>query len=379
MMRRSRYSPVVPDQRSGELRAWQRRLELEEAGSWRQRLRIRRLRVGRAISVLRRGWRETAAAGQVVKQRDQVSLTRQFLEQWWYSVRYGLAPRDYYEYRLHAPGNRRRVGLYVRQEHIVALLRPLTPGPEIWDKGEFVRDCVRNGLPTIPVLAEWRDGRLVVLVDEWPREVYSKPATGYCGIGVRAWKDARKELERFLATQGDAVVQPRVFNHPDLAGLSNGSLCTIRFNGCRTPAGGVELLLPALRMPVGESAVDNFHQGNLVAPVDLETGCVGLAVRRDGDGVVWPVERHPDTGQRIEGTLLPWIDQAVDLCRRAHEVFSDRPLVGWDVAISADGPLLVEGNHIFGSDVPQVAHDRPLGETVFLESILHHLETAVRN
>ena len=362
------------ERRSGELHAWRRRLELEEAGSWRKRLRIRRLAMGRGISALRRVARAIASSGRVVRERDKVSLTRQFLGQWWCLVRHGLVPRDYYQYRLHAPDNRGRAGLYLRQEHLFALLRPLAPGPDFWDKGEFFRDCRARGLKTIPLLAEWRDRRLVVCSDEWPREVYSKPAMGCCGIGVRAWKDARAELERFLAGQADTVVQPRIFNHPELAGLSSGSLCTLRLNGCRTPAGEVELLLPALRMPVGGSVVDNFAQGNLVAPVDLDRGSLGPAVRLDRDGVVCPVPRHPQSGQAIEGRPVPMLAEAVDLFRRAHAAFPDSPLVGWDVAITADGPLLVEGNYIFSSDVPQVAHNRPLGETVFVESLLHHLE-----
>jgi hypothetical protein len=45
---------------------------------------------------------------------------------------------------------------------------------------------------------------------------------------------------------------------------------------------------------------------------------------------------HPDTGVRFEGHAVPFYEEAVALCRRF--------LIGWDVAITPRGPLILEPN-----------------------------------
>ena len=138
------------------------------------------------------------------------------------------------------------------------------------------------------------------------------------------------------------------------------------------PDGAIELLLPTFRMPQGASVVDNFQRGNLVAPVCLQTGCLGIARSRDAHGVISTVDVHPDSGERIEGTPVPFFSEALVVCRRAHQLIGRAPLIGWDVAITANGPILVEGNHMFGTEVSQVAHGSPLAQPAYVTSARHH-------
>ena len=54
---------------------------------------------------------------------------------------------------------------------------------------------------------------------------------------------------------------------------------------------------------------------------------------------------HPDTGVRFEGHAVPFYEEAVALCRRAHlALVPDLFLIGWDVAITPRGPLILEPN-----------------------------------
>ena len=359
---------------------FRRPLAALEKSSLRDRL-LRRIKWG--LGAPYRVLVSSREARAVVRRRDRVSILRQLLESCWVVARYEFEPRDYYQYRLYDPQNWARRGQYITQRQNLRLLRGvLGLGALFWDKRDFSRDCEAQGLPAIPLLAEWRDGRLVSFVEDWPDEFYSKPALGYHGFGVRAWKngsEVRSELERFIVDHGGgegAVIQPRVLNHPDLSGLSNGSLCTLRITGCKMPDGEIEFLLPTFRMPVGDSSVDNFGQGNLVAPVDVKTGRLGMGRRRDEEGVIWSVESHPDTGQSVVGARVPFFEEALALCRRAHQAFPDPPMLGWDVALSKEGPLLVEGNYLFGSEAPQIAHDSPLGEPRYITCMSSLLEGA---
>lgn len=58
-------------------------------------------------------------------------------------------------------------------------------------------------------------------------------------------------------------------------------------------------------------------------------------------------ERHPVTGTEITGFQIPLFDQALELCRTAsRRVEAHLKYIGWDVAITPDGPVLVEGNNL---------------------------------
>lgn len=324
--------------------------------------------------------RSVARAGRTIRARDHVSLTRQFLDQVWWYARHDFQPKDYYQFRLYDPIHRTRPGQYINQRQNGRMLsRMLDPDALLWDKRAFARACADHGLPTIPLLAEWRDGSLESFVDDWPDELYSKPARSKYGGGVdvRAWKGGRAvvpELTRFLEEhigERGAVVQPCITNHEDLVPYSNGRLSTMRLTGCHMPDGTVELLLPTLRMPVGSATLDNFGQGNLVAPIDPKTGRLGTGLSRDRDGVVSSVETHPDSGAVIAEGCVPFFEEACALCRRAHHAFPFPRMVGWDVAITREGPVLVEGNYLFGTEASQVAHGAPLGQPCYLACAAH--------
>jgi hypothetical protein len=127
--------------------------------------------------------------------------------------------------------------------------------------------------------------------------------------------------------------------------------------------GGVRLLSASLRIPVGENDADNFlhgASGNLVAGIDAGTGrllrTLGSA-RRDWPQIV-EVERHPDTGAAISGFQLPYWTELVELISRGQRAFAGLRTIGWDVGITDEGPVLVEGNGAYDTDLLQVTHDR---------------------
>mgnify|MGYP000795309594 FL=1 len=56
------------------------------------------------------------------------------------------------------------------------------------------------------------------------------------------------------------------------------------------------------------------------------------------------------------GFQIPLFDQALELCRTAsRRVEAHLKYIGWDVAITPDGPVLVEGNNLPGYDMCQNA------------------------
>src|SRR5207237_461121 len=91
--------------------------------------------------------------------------------------------------------------------------------------------------------------------------------------------------------------------------------------------------------------------------VELETGELGSASNLGANARLGWLDRHPDSGSAITGTRLPMWDEVRSFAVRAHKAFGDRILVGWDIAVTPDGPALVEANGGPDLDIHQrVAH-----------------------
>ena len=53
---------------------------------------------------------------------------------------------------------------------------------------------------------------------------------------------------------------------------------------------------------------------------------------------------HPDTGARIEGVAVPDWQAVRRMALRCMRAFPDLSYAGWDVAVTQDGPVLIEVN-----------------------------------
>jgi hypothetical protein len=107
-------------------------------------------------------------------------------------------------------------------------------------------------------------------------------------------------------------------------------------------------------MAIGRNnVVDNLHAGGIATAVDLETGVLGSASDLGADSRLGWMDSHPVSGAQIKGTRLPMWSEVRDFAIRAHRAFDDRVLVGWDIAIAPNGPILVEGNGAPDLDIMQ--------------------------
>jgi len=138
------------------------------------------------------------------------------------------------------------------------------------------------------------------------------------------------------------LVEDYVDQHPALMELSPSGLNTVRiitqFNN-----NSIDFLGGRLRISIN-SPVDNMAAGNLAAAINMRTGVVtGSGVYSD----ITKVEQatHPITGKPITGFIIPFWDKVIDLAKRAALHTPENRSVGWDIAITADGPELIEGNH----------------------------------
>jgi hypothetical protein len=91
-------------------------------------------------------------------------------------------------------------------------------------------------------------------------------------------------------------------------------------------------------------AVDNVSSGGIESIVDVATGRLGPAVLLTQDGRRVEFDRHPDTDAQIAGVLVPHWSAVRELTLQLMHAFPELEHVGWDLAVSDQGPRVIEGN-----------------------------------
>lgn len=270
-------------------------------------------------------------------------------------------PRDPFAYVTRADTKPRGRSLYRRVRQPRAnRSAPLT------DKLRFSEHAGTHGIPVPTTLGPVRSEEDLAAL---PAGTYIlKPRDGKGGREITTLTlpsdgpDSAQVAAR-LTGDSDFVLQERVENHPAVASLGVRATLTVRTLTAQDVSGSVVVLRAALRIPSDPDAlVDNLHQRGMAAAVDLSTGRLRPAYRLYGTE---PFATHPRTGAPIAGLQLPGWDEVRTTALRAHAAFSSHVFIGWDIAITPDGPRVLEGNAQPGLDALQRSEGIPLGRSDF--------------
>jgi hypothetical protein len=248
------------------------------------------------------------------------------------------------------------------------------------DKAIFYPYCTTLGLP-VPKLYAVLDkrigwtasGKLISEPADWihffennlPKEFIIKPALGVYGRGIdllrrcgalfQDWSgqslSATSLYERLQnnSVYNRFVIQERVVNHPFIQCVTGTqSLQTVRISTWVTPDGRVEIYEAALKCILGNNLRDNYESGrsgNFTADLDLATGAIVTPLAASPDGIGYKVlSEHPVTRSRLSGLVLPHWASTRQLVEKAARLFLPLRTIGWDVALTEQGPILIEGN-----------------------------------
>jgi hypothetical protein len=198
---------------------------------------------------------------------------------------------------------------------------------------------------TPDVFAGWLSERPVVI---------AKPSLGARGSGVEYIDAARRDpraLYKALLRNGQDIVEEPIIQHDTLQRLYPSSVNTIRVVTVRTGS-QVDIIGTDLKFGVHGNRVDNLHMGGIAAPIDPDTGIITRAATSNS---VWSprYELHPDTQEVILGFQVPFWTSVMELARKASDVVPQVRTVGWDIAVTPTGAILVEGNDNWGGPLWQ--------------------------
>jgi len=181
-------------------------------------------------------------------------------------------------------------------------------------------------------------------------EFIAKPFNGMCGKGIEKLTasefNSSEEIKAYLISKNLMLLEEVITQHPVMSELH--PYCV---NTCRVITllkdGKANVVAAYLRIGNGKH-VDNFNSGGMVVPVEEDRGEVQFpAINKKGE----LFETHPITNVAIKGFKVPMWHEAVNLVKRASSVVPQVGLVGWDVALTEKGPLIIEGNDFPGHDI----------------------------
>lgn len=184
-------------------------------------------------------------------------------------------------------------------------------------------------------------------------ELVIKPVDGGQGKGVLVLKRHNsdvfadlsgtvytiQQLTEHMGSQS-FLVQQRVRQHRFMEDIAPFALNCFRIVTFRDVHDQYHVHAAYLRFGRKGSNTDNRSGGGIGVFVDLATGELGTGRSKVSK------ERyscHPDTDVQFSGLVVPLWEETVALVLRAASVF---PLgsVGWDIALTPDGPKLIECN-----------------------------------
>ena len=101
----------------------------------------------------------------------------------------------------------------------------------------------------------------------------------------------------------------------------------------------VEILPSNMRIGKGSSYVDNTGQGGISAAID-DNGFIFTAC--DESGNIY--DTHPDSKEQIVGIRVPFWEEAKRLVEILAGIIPSVRYVGWDLALTDNGWVMIEGN-----------------------------------
>ena len=176
------------------------------------------------------------------------------------------------------------------------------------------------------------------------KEVIAKPNNDSGGHGiekiiVKNYKSL-EELYQYLMDKKLYLLEEIVIQHKELAAINKSSVNTLRIITL-LHNNKVNFITAFLRIGNKDSFVDNTSSGGMLTMVDLNRG-VTLYPACDGNMNIY--ETHPATNKQIKGIKIPYFNETKKLIKELAMIIKDVKYVAWDIAISDDGPIVIEGN-----------------------------------
>ena len=187
--------------------------------------------------------------------------------------------------------------------------------------------------------------------------LFIKPLSMYGGTGCfRISKENLNidllECAEFIMQNG-CIHEEAVIQNEEINKIHSGCINTMRVETFIDKKGEIHILSAFMRFGIGKSHVDNAHSGGFYVGINLKNGTlrdIGHQYMEYG-GAKYTI--HPDSKFAFANFEIPYFKELCDLVIKGVQFLPDR-YIGWDIAISNKGPVIIEANEypsIFMADI----------------------------
>lgn len=185
---------------------------------------------------------------------------------------------------------------------------------------------------------------------------YAKKNFKAAGVGTRVYRNVDTEEERqsaYKTCQEEelTIIEAFIEQHDVICEIYPHVVNTIRIHTMRTKDGIKIVLTPEFYIPSGGEK-DTVHSKkdryNLF--IDIKSGKLwDKAFRIDALGLTsYGETSHCDTGTVFGDITIPYWEKVKEMVIDGASYIPELSYIGWDVAITPEGPVIIEGNAISG-------------------------------
>lgn len=255
------------------------------------------------------------------------------------------------------------------------------------DKIAFHHHCVKNDLavPELVAILDteggscWGDGEKIKTENDlqrglarFPYGIVAKPVHGYHGNGVFVLNFAEGRhylandpsqplLELFKELLNGStdkyILQKMLYSHKAIVTLTGITILqSLRLVTYLDEDDRPRLVIRKIKLPKKGSLIDNFSWGINEGRLCLidERGNIESTIKLSHiENYLKRYDGVQDTDGKTVKFTIPWWDKCVSLVLNAQMAFAPLRTIGWDVAVTDDGPFLIEGNVFWDPLMPQ--------------------------
>ena len=141
------------------------------------------------------------------------------------------------------------------------------------------------------------------------------------------------------------IFESVVHQTDQFAAFNASSVNTVRFMTALYPDGSAKIIATFIKIGRAGRCVDNAGDGgNVDVCVDVETGEIRYAIQFDGWRHVQDIDCHPDSGNPLNRVVIENWEAIKAEVIRFQQAFPYCKVAGWDIAITDEGPVVIEIN-----------------------------------
>lgn len=157
--------------------------------------------------------------------------------------------------------------------------------------------------------------------------------------------DGKKILLSSVLGQEALVFESIVHQTGQFSAFNKTSVNTVRFMTTLWPDGSAKVIATFIKVGREGKCVDNAGGGgNVDACVNIETGEINYAIQYDGWRHIKEIDKHPDSNQQLNRVIIDNWQVIKEEVLKFQQAFPYCKAAGWDIAITDNGPVVIEVN-----------------------------------